>query len=79
LIVAEFRLENGPVPAHIGAMEYQIQIRHRSPLPTPWKWEIFGDRLITSGHQSYASRSEAYEAGQAALAGIVASDPGAAE
>ena len=52
--------------------DYRIKIRCRAPLPKPWKWEIHGDRLIASGHESYASRAAANEAGQAALAEMIA-------
>jgi hypothetical protein len=58
----------------LAGMEYKIKIRSRAKLPTPWKWEIHGDRLITSEHESYASRDEAYWAGQAVLARMVQSN-----
>jgi hypothetical protein len=35
---------------------------------------IYKLRLITSGHESYASQAEAYEAGQAVLADMVAKE-----
>jgi hypothetical protein len=55
-----------------GAMEVRIKIRHRSPLPTPWKWEIYvGQRLITASKNSFASQDEAHGAGRDALARIV--------
>jgi hypothetical protein len=60
-------------------MEMRIKIRHRAPLPTPWKWEIYGIRLVTTGRESYASRTEAFKAGAAALADMVASEAGAGE
>ena len=49
-------------------MEVRIKIRHRSPPPKPWKWEIYvGARLITASHESYASQGEAHRAGRDAL------------
>jgi hypothetical protein len=69
-------LELETAAAHIGRMEMRIKIRSRASPPTPWKWEIFGERLITSGHQSYATRAEAYDAGQSVLARMVASEAG---
>lgn len=55
-------------------MGHLIKIRRRAKFPLLWKWEIHKGKLITSGHQSYASRAEAYEAGQAVLAAIVAKE-----
>jgi hypothetical protein len=53
-------------------MEMRIKIRHRSPLPKPWKWEIHvGKRLITASNESYTSQDEAHGAGRDALARIV--------
>jgi hypothetical protein len=50
----------------------RIKIRHRSPPPNPWKWEIFvGKRLITAANESYVSQSEAHGAGREALDRIV--------
>ena len=46
----------------------RVKIRHRSPPPKPWKWELFvGQRLITASNESYASQSEAHGAGRDAL------------
>ena len=45
-----------------------VRIRHRAPLPTPWKWEICdGQRLLTASHESYASQFEAHRFGRRAL------------
>jgi hypothetical protein len=55
-------------------MGYRIKIRWRAVPPSPWKWEIHRGRLITSGQQSYASHAEAYDAGQAVLAGMIAKE-----
>jgi hypothetical protein len=55
-------------------MGYLIKIRHRAPFPMPWKWEIHKGGLITSGHEFYASQAEAYDAGQAVLADMVAKE-----
>jgi hypothetical protein len=53
-------------------MEVRIKIRQRSPLPNPWKWEIYvGKRLITASELSFASQHEAHGAGRDALARIV--------
>ena len=52
-------------------MRYRIKIRWRDTPPSPWKWEIHQERLITSGHKSYATHAEAYDAGQAVLADMV--------
>jgi hypothetical protein len=50
----------------------RIKIRHRSPLPNPWKWEIYvGKRLITASDECYASQHEAHGAGRDALDRIV--------
>jgi hypothetical protein len=54
-------------------MELRMKIRQRAPLPTPWKWEIYGEKLITAARASYASKAEAYEAGQAVLARMAGS------
>jgi len=41
-------------------MEVRIKIRQRSPLPKPWKWEIYvGKRLVTASNESYTSQHEA--------------------
>ena len=54
------------------SMDMRIKIRHRSPFPKPWKWEIFvGKRLITASNESYASQREAHGAGRDALDRIV--------
>jgi hypothetical protein len=47
--------------------EYRIKLRHRARLPTPWKWEIHRDRLITASHESYKTQTEAHTAGRKAL------------
>ena len=53
-------------------MEVHIKIRQRSPLPKPWKWEIYvGKRLITASNESFISQHEAHGAGRDALARIV--------
>jgi hypothetical protein len=53
-------------------MELRIKIRQRSPLPKPWKWEIYvGKRLVTASHASYASQDEAHAAARGALDRIV--------
>ena len=50
----------------------RIKIRHRSPFPKPWKWEIYvGKRLITASNESYASQNEAHGAGRTALDRII--------
>jgi hypothetical protein len=50
----------------------RIKIRHRSPPPNPWKWEIFvGSRLITASSLSYATQGEAHSAGRDAVDRIV--------
>jgi hypothetical protein len=52
-------------------MEARIKVRHRSPLPRPWKWEIHIDgRLKTASHESYASQAEAHAAARDVLARI---------
>ena len=52
-------------------METRIKVRHRSPLPRPWKWEIHIDgRLKTASHESYASQAEAHAAARDVLARI---------
>lgn len=49
-------------------MQVQIKIRHRSPDPAPWKWELYvGKRLVTASNDSYATQSEAHTAGRAAV------------
>jgi hypothetical protein len=53
-------------------MEVRIKIRHRSPPPKPWKWEIHvGRRLITASNESYETQEDAHSAGRDALARIV--------
>jgi hypothetical protein len=50
----------------------RIKIRHRAPLPNPWKWEIYvRDRLVTGSHDSYASQDDAHRAARDALDRIV--------
>jgi hypothetical protein len=53
----------------------RIKIRCRSPLPTPWKWELFDDattRLVTASALSYGTQREAFAAGEVELAKIIA-------
>ena len=58
-------------PASVGgrrSIEVRIKIRHRSPFPKPWKWEMYvGKRLVTASNESYASQDEAHGAGKDAL------------
>jgi hypothetical protein len=60
-------------------MGMRIKIRPRAPPPKRWKWEIFDDdqsKLITASHLSYEDRQDAYDAGQEALAAMVARQAG---
>jgi hypothetical protein len=66
---SSIRLKTLPGAARCAAM---MEIRHRASLLLPWKWRIHKGRLITSGHESCASQAEAYEAGQAVRADMLA-------
>jgi hypothetical protein len=51
-------------------MSYRVEVKPRGPYPAPWKWEIYEDGnplWVERSLDSFFSRSEAEQAGRAAL------------
>jgi hypothetical protein len=70
--VAALLLGTCATEAHSLRMKLRIKIRHRALPPKPWKWEIHGDRLLTSSHQSYVSQAAAHRAARPVLTAMIA-------
>lgn len=63
-------------PSRGGSLKFTLKIRHRTPGPRPWKWEIrIDDRLVTSSHESFATQALAHRAGRIALARLKQNPP----